>query len=90
MRKSIGVVAATGALLFGGASVAHATVPVTPVPSSTMTTVAQGDNADNNSDDTGKWGLAGLAGLLGLGGLAALKRRNDTPGGTGPGVNPRA
>jgi hypothetical protein len=90
MRKAIAVAAATGALLFGGAGVAHATAPSSPTPSSTTTTLAQ-DNANNTkSDKTGLWGLLGL---LGLGGLAGLKRRNDVRG-TGttgaPGGNIRA
>jgi MYXO-CTERM domain-containing protein len=76
MRKTIAAAAATGALLFSGAGVAHATtVAGTPAPSSTTTTLAEDNQAnDNNSDKTGLWGLLGL---LGLGGLAGLKRRND-------------
>ncbi len=85
MRKTIAVVAATGALLFGGAGVANATVHSAPAPSSTTTTLA--DNSDNNgtdqhSDKTGLWGLLGLAGLFGL---AGLKRRNTTDVGVGVG-----
>jgi MYXO-CTERM domain-containing protein len=75
VRKTLGVTLTTGALLFGGAGVAHATAPVAPVPSSTTTVLAEGNNAnDNDSDKTGLWGLLGL---LGLGGLAGLKRRKD-------------
>jgi MYXO-CTERM domain-containing protein len=85
MRKTIAVVSATGALLFGGAGVANATVHSAPAPSSTTTTLA--DNTDNNSTDqhsdkTGLWGLLGLAGLFGL---AGLKRRNGTDAGVGVG-----
>jgi MYXO-CTERM domain-containing protein len=87
MRKTIAVAAATGALLFGGAGVAHATVP--SAPSSTTTTLAD-DNNNNNDNDSDKTGLWGLLGLLGLGGLAGLKRRNDTPRGNvaGPAAGP--
>ncbi|HZU49292.1 MAG TPA: WGxxGxxG family protein [Mycobacterium sp.] len=95
MRKTIAAVSATGALLFGGAGVANATVQSAPVPSSTTTTVAQPDNNQNNqkSDHTGLWGLVGL---LGLGGLAGLMRRKETfpaAGAAGPGTRgqtPRA
>ncbi|MBV8862158.1 MAG: MYXO-CTERM sorting domain-containing protein [Mycobacterium sp.] len=75
MRKILAITAATGALLFGGAGVANATVPSAPQPASTTTTVAQGgDDANNNhSDKTGLWGLLGLAGLAGL---AGLRRRH--------------
>ncbi|MGZ8801546.1 MAG: WGxxGxxG family protein [Mycobacterium sp.] len=79
MRKTIAVAAATGALLFGGAGVAHA-IPSAPAPSSTTTTLAQDNPNDNESDKTGLWGLLGL---LGLGGLAGLKRRDDAYRGTG-------
>ena len=75
MRKTIAAVSAAGALLFGGAGVAHATVDSHPAPSSTTTTVAQDDNNQQHSDKTGLWGLLGLAGLAGL---AGLKRRKDT------------
>jgi len=66
--------AATGALLFGGAGVANATT--VGAPSASETTILADNNNDNqqNSDKTGLWGLAGLLGLLGLTGL---KRRND-------------
>lgn len=80
MRKTIVAVSATGALLFGGAGVANASIDNAPVPSSTTTTVADHDN-DQTSDNNGLWGLVGL---LGLGGLAGLMRRRETPsaGGT--------
>jgi MYXO-CTERM domain-containing protein len=82
MRKTISVVCATGALLFGGAGVANATAENAPVPSSTTTTLADTNNTSNDqhSDKTGLWGLLGL---LGLGGLAGLKRRNDVDAGVG-------
>jgi MYXO-CTERM domain-containing protein len=84
MRGTIAVISATGALLFGGAGVANATVQSAPVPSSTTTTLA--DNTNNNNDQhSDKTGLWGLLGLLGLGGLAGLKRRNDTDTGVGVG-----
>ncbi|MDT7734850.1 MAG: hypothetical protein QOE12_2024 [Mycobacterium sp.] len=83
MRKTIATAAATGALLFGGAGVAHATVPSAPAPSSTTTTLIAQDQNQPKSDKTGLWGLVGL---LGLGGLAGLKRRNDTIHGTGAGT----
>ncbi|MDT5094703.1 MAG: hypothetical protein QOH60_4066 [Mycobacterium sp.] len=74
MRKTVAVISATGALLFGGAGVAQATTG-SPAPASTSTTLAADDNnGDQGSDKTGLWGLLGL---LGLGGLAGLKRRND-------------
>lgn len=79
MRKTIAIVSATGALLFGGAGVANASSA--PAPSSTTTTLADNNN-DQHSDKTGLWGLVGL---LGLGGLAGLMRRKDTPAGTGIG-----
>ncbi len=89
MRKTIAVIAATGALLFAGAGVASADVQSAPAPSSTTTTLAD-NNTDNNgnqhSDKTGLWGLLGLTGLLGL---AGLKRRNDTDAGVGVGTAPR-
>ena len=80
MRKTIAVISATGALLFGGAGVASATAHSGPVPSSTTTTLADNTNNDNqpHSDKTGLWGLLGL---LGLGGLAGLMRRKDTDAG---------
>jgi hypothetical protein len=75
MRKTLVMACTTGALLFGGAGIANATVPSTPIPTSTTTTVADPDtNQHHDSDKTGLWGLAGLVGLLGL---AGLKRRND-------------
>ncbi|OBK13176.1 WGxxGxxG family protein [Mycobacterium sp. 1245852.3] len=81
MRKTIAIVSATGALLFGSAGVANASSA--PAPSSTTTTLADSNNNnDQHSDKTGLWGLAGL---LGLGGLAGLMRRKDTPAGTGVG-----
>jgi LPXTG-motif cell wall-anchored protein len=87
MRRTIAVISATGALLFGGAGVANATVQSAPVPSSTTTTLADNNN-DNNDQHSDKTGLWGLLGLLGLGGLMGLKRRNDTDAGVG--VGPRA
>ena len=83
MRKTLVMACATGALLFGGAGIANATVPSASIPTSTTTTVAApDDNYHQESDKTGLWGLAGLVGLLGL---AGLKRRNDphVSGGTG-------
>lgn len=82
MRKTIAIVSATGALLFGGAGVANASSA--PAPSSTTTTLADSNN-NNNDQHSDKTGLWGLAGLLGLGGLAGLMRRKDTPAGTGVG-----
>lgn len=83
MRRTIAVISATGALLFGGAGVANATVQGAPVPSPTTTTLADNNNDNNqHSDKTGLWGLFGL---LGLGGLAGLKRRNDSVTGVGVG-----
>jgi MYXO-CTERM domain-containing protein len=79
MRKFIAAISATGALVFGGAGLANATVQSAPAPSSTTTTLADNNN-DQHSDKTGLWGLLGL---LGLGGLAGLKRRKDTDVGTG-------
>ena len=84
MRRTIAIVSATGALLFGGAGVANAAVSSAPAPSSTTTTLAENNN-DQHSDKTGLWGLVGL---LGLGGLAGLRRRKDTV--TGTGVGPTA
>lgn len=73
MRKTVAVAATTGALLLGGAGVAHAT-PAAPAPSSTTTTsLAQDNPSDNNCDRTGLWGLLGL---LGLAGLTLVKRRD--------------
>jgi MYXO-CTERM domain-containing protein len=85
MRKTIAVISATGALLFGGAGVANATAHSATVPASTTTTLADNsnnNNADQHSDKTGLWGLLGLAGLFGL---VGLKRRNDTDAGVGVG-----
>ena len=88
MRKTIAVVASSGALLFGGAGIANAALEHSTVPSST--TVAAPDNDQNQkSDKTGLWGLVGL---LGLGGLAGLRGRRETAG-TGTvarGQTPRA
>ncbi|OBI87499.1 WGxxGxxG family protein [Mycobacterium sp. 1245805.9] len=78
MRKTIAVISATGALLFGGAGVANATTESIASQSPTTTTLADnnnGQNTDQRSDNTGLWGLLGL---LGLGGLMGLKRRGDT------------
>ena len=76
MRKTVAIICSTGALMFGGAGVANATIVESPVPAST-TTLAQTDGTTvHDSDKTGLWGLAGLLGLLGL---AGLKRRNDQP-----------
>ena len=80
MRKTLVMACTTGALLFGGAGIANATVPSAPIPTSTTTTVADPDTNHHDSDKTGLWGLAGLVGLLGL---AGLKRRND-PAAAGP------
>ena len=74
MRRTIAVVSATGALLFGGAGVANATVESATAPSPTTTTLADNNN-DQHNDNSGLWGLLGL---LGLGGLVGLKRRGDT------------
>jgi MYXO-CTERM domain-containing protein len=84
MRKTIAVVSATGALLFGGAGVANAAVESATTPSSTTTTLADtsNNNTDQHSDKTGLWGLLGL---LGLGGLAGLRGRKDTHTATGVG-----
>ncbi len=85
MRKTIAVVSATGALLFGGAGVANAVVGAT-APASTTTT--QADTANNTSDQhSDKTGLWGLLGLLGLGGLAGLRGRRDNHA-AGTGVGP--
>lgn len=77
MRKTIAAISATGALLFGGAGIANATVDGAPVPSSTATTLADNSNNSNDqhSDNSGKWGLLGLLGLVGL---VGLKRRGNT------------
>jgi LPXTG-motif cell wall-anchored protein len=85
MRKTIAVISATGALLFGGAGVANATADSAPAPSSTTTTLADNNNTttDQHSDNNGLWGLLGL---LGLGGLLGLKRRKDADAVTGIGT----
>jgi MYXO-CTERM domain-containing protein len=77
MHKTIAVISATGALLFGGAGVADAAAQGAPAPSSTATTLADNTHGDTNqhSDNSGKWGMFGLLGLFGL---AGLKRRNTT------------
>ncbi|MCV7079635.1 WGxxGxxG family protein [Mycobacterium szulgai] len=82
MRRTIAVISATGALLFGGAGIANATTDA-PTPASTTTTLADNgtNNNNNNDDNTGLWGLAGLLGLLGL---AGLKRRGDVRPSAGP------
>jgi MYXO-CTERM domain-containing protein len=84
MRRTIAVISATGALLFGGAGAANASVQGAPAPSSTATTLADNNNSntDQHGDDTGKWGLLGLLGLFGL---AGLKRRNNTDASVGAG-----
>ena len=94
MRRTIAVVSATGALLFGGAGIANAAVSDAPAPAATTTTLADNSNntngSDQHSDNTGLWGLVGL---LGLGGLAGLMRRKDVRTGTGvgdTGVGPAA
>jgi MYXO-CTERM domain-containing protein len=83
MRRTIAVVSATGALLFGGAGVANAAVAGALTPPSTTTTLADNTTSTNNDQHSDKSGLWGLLGLLGLGGLAGLKRR------TGPDVGAR-
>lgn len=88
MRRTIAIVSATGALLFGGAGVANATTSTAPAPSSTTTTLADNNNSDDQHSD--KSGLWGLVGLLGLGGLAGLKRRNNVADtGVGPATRDR-
>ncbi|GAA2806921.1 hypothetical protein [Mycolicibacterium pallens] len=57
MRKSIAVAATAGALLFGGAGVAHATVAPAPAPASTTATLAQDNDNNQGSDKSGLWGL---------------------------------
>ena len=95
MRKIIATSATAVTLLLGGAGVAHATAPVAPAPTSSITTLADDNgNAYNDNDHSDKTGLWGLAGLLGLIGLAGLQRRKYTPTtyqapGTVPG-NPNA
>ena len=78
MRKTIAVISATGALLFGGVGVANAVAQgASPATSSTPTTLADNTNGntDQHSDNSGRWGMFGLLGLFGL---AGLKRRNTT------------
>jgi LPXTG-motif cell wall-anchored protein len=77
MRRTIAVVSATGALLFGGAGIANATVETAPAPSTT-TTLADNTSTNTNDQHNDNAGLWGLLGLLGLGGLIGLKRRKDT------------
>ncbi|OBF48254.1 WGxxGxxG family protein [Mycolicibacterium monacense] len=92
MREIVAVAAATGALLFGGAGVANATIEHTPVQGPTTTVVAQADEQEDG-DNTGLWGLAGLLGLLGLIGLKPKKDRHVAttgPGTPGYGTAPRA
>lgn len=84
MRKTIAVVSATGALLFGGAGVANAAVDNAPASSPTTTTLADDHTTtDQHNDNNGLWGLLGL---LGLGGLLGLKRRSGTDAVTGIGT----
>ncbi|OBG26608.1 WGxxGxxG family protein [Mycobacterium sp. E3198] len=84
MRKTIAVISATGALLFGGAGVANAAVDSAPASSPTTTTLADNNTTtDQHNDNNGLWGLLGL---LGLGGLLGLKRRRDTDAVTGIGT----
>jgi MYXO-CTERM domain-containing protein len=87
MRKTIAIISATGALLFGGAGVADAAVNGAPAPSLTATTLADNTNGDthHDSDDKGKWGMFGLLGLFGL---AGLKRRNTNAAIAGPAATP--
>ncbi|MCV7379347.1 hypothetical protein BST11_05250 [Mycobacterium alsense] len=88
MRKTIAVVSTAGALLFGGAGIANATVESATAPASTTTTLA--DNTTNNGEQqSDKSGLWGLLGLLGLGGLVGLKRRKDTDTAAGVGTTRR-
>ena len=76
MRKTIAVISATGAMLFGGAGLADAAVQGAPAPSSTTATLADNGNANNDQhSDNGKWGMFGLLGLFGL---AGLRRRNTS------------
>ncbi len=84
MRRTIAVISATGALLFGGAGVANAAVDSASAPASTPTTLADNNSTtDQHSDNNG---LGGLLGLLGLDGLVGLKRRKDTDAVTGIGT----
>ena len=79
MRKAVAILGVTGALMFGGAGVAHATMYEGPAPVSTTTLAA--DDTQDDGDNTGLWGLAGLLGLVGL---LGLKRRNDRPAAAAP------
>lgn len=90
MRRTIAVVSATGALLFGGAGVANATVQEATTPPATSTTLADNTNNTNTDQHSDKSGLWGLLGLLGLGGLAGLKRRRDADLRTGVAAPPTA
>jgi hypothetical protein len=85
MRKTLAVVSATGALLFGGVGIANA-APSAPAPSSTTVTLAQDDANHHNSDKTGLWGLVGLLGLTGLAGL--MRRGTDVRPSTGTSTTP--
>lgn len=70
MRKTLVLLAATGALTFGVAVPAAATASIAAPPS----TVAV-EEAESDGDKTGLWGLLGL---LGLAGLAKRKESADT------------
>jgi hypothetical protein len=87
MHKTIAIVSATGALLFGGAGVAGAATQGAPAPAATSITLADQNTGDNNHDngDYGKWGMFGLLGLFGL---AGLKRRNTTDAKVDAGTTP--
>jgi MYXO-CTERM domain-containing protein len=86
MRKTIAVISATGALMFGGAGVANAATHGVPASSSTTTLADNNDTNQQHSDKTGLWGLLGL---LGLGGLTGLMRRKDTDVAAPSATNPR-
>lgn len=75
MHRTIAVISATGAMLFGGAGVAGAATDSATAPSSSSITLADKSTGETHSDDNGKWGMFGLLGLFGL---AGLKRRNTT------------
>jgi MYXO-CTERM domain-containing protein len=83
MRKTIAIVSAAGALLFGAAGIASAETQGTTAASQS-TTLADNTSGDmhHDSDDNGKWGMFGLLGLFGL---AGLKRRNTTDVAVGAG-----
>lgn len=70
MRKALGTIAITGALILAPAAIASA--DTAPAPASD-TAVSNPVNVDDNSDKTGLWGLLGLAGLAGL-----MRRKSDT------------